>query len=233
MHEKHHILLVEDDAHLGYLLQQYIVLHELEVVWVKTAKLALEAFREGRFDLCIFDVNLPDQDGFSLARQIRMLLPDQPFLFLTARTLKTDKLLGFKLGADDYLCKPIDEEEMMARIRAILHRTSRQAPFAGQKLEYQIGDFVFDPAQGQLRLGEVTRQLTLKESQLLDLLCQQKGKILDRKTSLRLIWGEVDYFTRKSMDVYISKLRKYLAEDTRVQIRNIHGQGFVLDIPPK
>lgn len=222
------LLLVEDDQNLGYLLKRYIELHDFEVVWVENAADALGELQQKLIDLCILDVNLPDQDGFSLAKKIRQINPKQPFIFLTARNLKADKLYGFKLGSDDYLTKPIDEEEMIARIKAVLNRTQFLTTEQPALETCQIGKYQFDYHNRQLIFQEKIQQLTHKENELLKLLYSQKGKILDRKSTLKQLWGQVDYFSRKSMDVYISKLRKYLKEDPQVSITNIHSKGFIL-----
>ncbi len=222
------ILLVEDDQNLGYLLKRYIELHEFEVVWVKNATDALKKLQLQPIELCVLDVNLPDQDGFELAKNIRQQYPQQAFIFLTARNLKADKLYGFKLGSDDYLTKPVDEEEMIARIKAVLNRTQHSGRQEMPQELYSIGQYQFDSFNRQLIFNEKIQQLTHKENELLQMLCQQKGKILDRKSTLKRLWGQADYFSRKSMDVYISKLRRYLQDDPNVSITNIHSKGFIL-----
>ncbi len=222
------ILLVEDDQNLGYLLQKYIELHDFKVHWVKNAEQALKIMENQTIDLCILDVNLPGLDGFNLAIKIRQLQADQPFIFLTARNLKTDKLYGFKLGSDDYMTKPIDEEEMMARIRAVLNRTQKRQNSTTLNTIYQIGKYQFDYPNRKLNFQDSTQHLTSRENELLKLLYDHKNNILDRKTTLKQLWGEADYFKRKSMDVYISRLRKYLNKDPEINIHNVHGKGFIL-----
>lgn len=223
------ILLVEDDQNLGFLLSKYIELHDFKVFWFKTAEAALEFLEKCQVDLCILDVNLPGQDGFDLAKNIKKQFPFLPFIFLTARNLKVDKLLGFKIGGDDYITKPVDEEELIARIRAVLNRKHRQLPAQNSPADhFKISTYRFDYTNQQLIFGSIVQKLTVKESELLRLLCLSQGKILSRKETLQKLWGQVDYFSRKSMDVYISRLRGYLKEDPKVKIENVHGKGFIL-----
>ena len=224
-----HILLVEDHESLGYLLQEYLTFKGLQVTWVKDGQAGLEAVQTFPFDLCILDIMMPHKDGYQLARDLKTRLPDLPFIFLSARSLKVDVLKGFALGADDYIKKPVDEEELLARIQAVLARRQRQhAP--PTPATWAIGHYTFEPANQQLRAGDQTQTLTGRETALLQYLVQHQGQLCRREDILKAIWGKSDYFNRKSMDVFISKLRKYLADDPRIQLSNVHGTGFILEI---
>ncbi|GAB4420219.1 MAG: response regulator transcription factor [Bacteroidia bacterium] len=220
------LLLVEDDENLGYLLQTYLELKGYRVVWARDGQAGLAQARAQAFDLCILDVSMPQMDGFTLAAQLRALRTGLPFIFLTARVLKVDVLRGFHLGAEDYIKKPIDEEELLARIQAVLRR-SQQAPMPDV---IELGRYRFDPAGQRLTIGGSSRLLTERESALLYLLCRQRGHLVRGETLLQQLWGKSDYFNRKSMDVFLSRLRKYLAEDPRVRIVNVRGSGYVLEV---
>lgn len=222
------ILLAEDDKNLGYILKEYLSMHDFEVILAINGKEALEQFNRSNFDLCILDIMMPVLDGFSVAQEIKKRRQDTPLIFLTAKGLKIDKLKGFKIGADDYIVKPIDEEELIARIHAILRRTSNQPE--NDATHFQLGAYFFDYPNQVLAFENDKRQLTTKEADILRELCLQKGRILDRKKTLNTYWGENDYFNRRSMDVFIYKLRKYLSKDTSIHIKNVHGKGFILDI---
>jgi two-component system, OmpR family, response regulator len=228
MKDKTQILLVEDDNNLGYILKEYLGVHEFEVTWVKDGEAGLAAFKVGNFDLCVLDVMMPKMDGFTLAGEIKAVEQNIPIVFLTAKSLKVDKLKGFKVGADDYMVKPVDEEELIARINAIIKRST----FNNQKdttSEFIIGSYVFDFLNQTLIRDDVNQSLTTKETEILRQLCLHKGQLLDRKVTLKQLWGETDYFNRRSMDVFISKLRKYLKEDPKIKITNVHGKGFILE----
>lgn len=228
MNSKIKILLVEDDSNLGYILKEYLQVHEFEVNWVRDGVQGLDTFEKNGFDLCILDVMMPKMDGFTLAEKIKRRSPEVPLIFLTAKALKVDKLKGFKVGADDYIIKPVDEEELIARINAIVKRSGMQGLNPVSKT-YQIGRYTFDfPNQTLIFEGE-KQTVTTKEAEILRQLCLRKGQILDRQSTLKEIWGESDYFNRRSMDVFISKLRRYLSQDPQVKITNIHGKGFVLE----
>lgn len=221
------ILLVEDDINLGYILKEYLELHRYHVELAKDGEAAVYLFNRSRFDICILDVMLPKKDGFTVATEIKQLNNKMPLLFLTARSLKIDKLKGFNIGADDYMVKPIDEEELIARIEAVMRRVNQSSVEASIQ-KFNIGRYVFDFANQVLELEERKQSLTVKEAEVLKLLCEHKGKILDRKIALKTVWGESDYFSRRSMDVFISRIRKYFMDDASVQIKNVHGKGYVL-----
>lgn len=221
------ILLVEDDTSLGYILKEYLEMHQFHIELAKDGEAGLQAFNKLAFDVCILDVMLPKKDGFALAAEIKKLNEKMPVIFLTAKSLKIDKLKGFNLGADDYMVKPVDEEELIARINAVMRRVHPDETVSGN--QYRIGKYIFDFAGQVLQLGDKKQFVTMREAAILRLLCEHRGKILDRKQTLNRLWGESDYFTRRSMDVFISHLRKYLAEDPSVEIRNVHGKGYVLN----
>jgi DNA-binding response OmpR family regulator len=221
------ILLVEDDNSLGYILKEYLEMHHFHIELAKDGEAGLQAFNRLPIDVCILDVMLPKKDGFTLAAEIRKLNDKMPVIFLTAKSLKIDKLKGFNLGADDYMVKPVDEEELIARINAVMRRVKSEE---GEKNnQYRIGKYLFDFTNQELIFGNKKQFMTVREAAILRLLCEHRGKILDRKQTLNRLWGESDYFARRSMDVFISHLRKYLAEDPSVEIRNVHGKGYVLN----
>ena len=222
------ILLAEDDTNLGYVLKEYLELHRFFVELAKDGDIALGAFNRSQFDICILDVMLPKKDGFTLAAEIKQLNKNVPFIFLTAKSLKVDKLKGFNIGADDYIVKPVDEEELIARINAVMRRAADPTN-ESEKDKFTIGSYVFDFNNQQLIWGDRKQTITIKEAAVLKLLCEHKARILDRKLALRTLWGESDYFTRRSMDVFISHLRKYLSDDPSIKIKNVHGKGYVLD----
>ena len=224
---KTNILLVEDNDTLGYILKEYLEMKGFSIVWAYNGRTGWKAFSKQKFDLCILDIMMPEMDGFSLAEKIKAVNEDIPLMFLTAKSLKIDKLKGFDIGADDYIVKPIDEEELVARIKAVLRRTIKVKP---PQKSYQIGQYVFDANNQRLFWKNGEQYLTEMETQLLLLLCENQGNLVARQYMLKTIWGKSDYFTRRSMDVFISRLRKYLAKDERVKIANVHGSGFVLRV---
>lgn len=220
------ILLAEDDDNLGQLLQTFLKAKGYQVELARNGKHAYEKYTDGHFDFCIFDVMMPEMDGFTLAKEVRLIDPKIPILFLTAKAMKEDKLEGFESGADDYMTKPFTMEELLARIEAIMRRTS---PSDNDESEIQqIGNIQYEPVSRILHLKEENKKLTTKEGQLLHLLCKNRNEVLDRQAALRAIWGDDNYFNGRSMDVYIAKLRKLLKEDERIEILNIHGKGFKL-----
>lgn len=221
------LLLVEDDENLGYILKEYLEMNEFAVDWAKDGEEGFSRVKNRDYDLCILDIMMPEKDGFTLAREIKALDKPLPFVFLTAKTLKVDKLKGFDLGADDYIVKPVDEELLIARIEAILNRFDEEEEAAGKE-EYVIGDYIFKSNTRKLVKGDKEQVLTPREADLLTLFCRKKGELLSRKQALKEIWGEKNYFNRRIMDVYISKLRKYLSDDPDVEIKNVHSKGFIL-----
>ncbi|GJM62532.1 response regulator transcription factor [Persicobacter diffluens] len=225
------ILLAEDNDSLGYILKEYLELNDYEVVWTKDGGQAWDAYcAAANFDLCLLDVMMPVMDGFELGKKIRSVNEYVPLMFLTAKSLKIDKLKGYKLGADDYIVKPIDEDELLARIRALLRRAALNKEAATTPAGLLlIGSFQFDPEKRMLTNGEEEHHLTGKETEILKMLIHRKNKLLSRDDALKTIWQENDYFARRSMDVHISKLRKYLSSDSALSINNVHGKGFVLE----
>jgi len=174
------------------------------------------------------DVMLPKKDGFTLAGEIKQGDEKMPLIFLTSKSLKIDKLKGFKLGADDYIVKPVDEEELIARVDAVIKR-ARPSAFAISVNQYKLGNYIFDPSRQELTFKNRKQIITVREAAVLKLLCERKGQILERKVALKQLWGENNYFTRRSMDVFVSHLRKYLSEDPTIEIKNIHGKGYILN----
>ena len=221
------ILLAEDEANLGMVLKEYLQAKAFYVDLFPDGEQAGIAFGTTQYDLCILDVMMPVKDGFTLAKEIRQVSMDIPIIFLTARSMKDDVIEGFKIGADDYITKPFSMEELLFRIEAVLRRTKTdQNPIVNTN--FQIGKYLFDVHKQILHLGKETRKLTTKESELLRLLCENNNNILDRNYALKEIWQEDSYFNARSMDVYITKLRKYLNGDPNVEIINVHGKGFKL-----
>jgi len=225
--QKIKILLAEDDENLGMLLREYLIVKSYDADWFINGEKAYKSFVKNRYDLCILDVMMPIKDGFTLAREIRMTNSDIPIIFLTAKSLKEDIIEGFKSGADDYISKPFSMEELLFRVEAVIRRTKKDLTGVPQT-EYKIGEYVFYPNTQLLKYGNEEHKLTTKESDLLKLLCANKNLILDRNFALKTIWVDDNYFNARSMDVYIAKLRKFLKDDPRVQIINVHGKGFKL-----
>jgi len=221
------ILLVEDDQTLGFLLKEYLQMRDFEVTWAQNGADGLRRFNQETFNLCVLDIMMPAIDGFTLAELIRNRNTEVPIIFLTAKSLTEDVIKGFKIGADDYIKKPVSEEELVARIQAVLRRSKISEVEESEAL-FEIGKYHFDSKNQQLTVDGNTRQLTEREAELLKMLCQNKGTLVSRKYVLQKLWGKTDYFTRKSMDVFISRLRKYLAADDSIKIMNVHGSGFVL-----
>ncbi len=221
------ILLAEDDSNLGILLRNYLMAKEYETLLCVNGISALEAFSGDRFNICILDIMMPGMDGLTLAREIRQLSPEVPIIFLTAKNQEEDIIEGFRSGADDYITKPFSMEELIYRIEAILRRAPGSASSGDMEL-HKIGIYTFDPLKQLLECGDQTIKLTTKESELLDLLCRQGKDILERNYALKAIWIDDNYFNARSMDVYITRLRKYLKKDPTVKILNIHGRGYKL-----
>lgn len=229
MAEKINILLCEDDENLGMLLREYLNAKGYAADLCPDGEEGYKAFHQNQYDLCVFDVMMPKKDGFTLAQEIRQENTEIPIIFLTAKTLKEDILEGFKIGADDYLTKPFSMEELTFRIEAILRRVH------GKKNKevsiYKIGRFTFDAQKQLLCIDDRQTKLTTKESELLALLCANANEILQREFALKTIWLDDNFFNARSMDVYITKLRKHLKEDPSVEIINIHGKGYKIIIP--
>lgn len=224
------ILLVEDDPNLGQLTQEYLTLKGYATDRATDGNAGLRQFMTTPYDLCVLDVMMPKKDGFTLAKELRMANRDVPIIFLTAKSMPEDTIQGLRLGADDYITKPFSMEELLLRIQAILRRYQRTEvqPETGT---YQIGSFQFDyPRQTLSRNGDpaTNQRLTSKESELLKLLAQNLNQPLGRSFALKMVWGDDSYFNARSMDVYITKLRKYLKDDEQVQLVNVHGEGFKL-----
>jgi len=225
--KKYKVLLCEDDSNLGLVLKNYLELDEYDVTLERDGRLGLAAFQREKFDLCLLDVMMPHVDGFTLAEEIRDIDPDVPLFFLSAKTLKEDIIHGYKLGADDYITKPFDSEVLMLKIKAIIKRNEEDHKVTDNQ-EFDLGQYHFNPKLRELTLGESIQILSPKENELLKMLSEHKNDVLTREKALKKIWGSDTYFNGRSMDVYIAKLRKFLREDTQIEIVNIHGNGFRL-----
>ncbi|MEE4177357.1 MAG: response regulator transcription factor [Bacteroides sp.] len=226
--DKVRILLAEDDKNLGTILKSYLEAKGYPTKLAVNGQEAFDMFTREEFDFCIVDVMMPVRDGFTLARDIRNVDSKIPILFLTAKSLQQDKLKGFEVGADDYLTKPFNMDELLMRIQAILRRISGTSPTGGKDNIYQIGSLTFDFNRQVLRSGEKEDKLTSKEAGLLKLLVEHANEVVDRSIALKRIWKDDSYFNARSMDVYITKLRKYLKSDPSVELINVHGVGFKL-----
>ena len=229
MENKLHILLCEDEESLGMLVREYLQAKGYDAELYLDGEAGYKAFVKGEYDMCLLDVMMPKMDGFTLARELRMINAEVPIMFLTAKNLKDDILEGFKLGADDYLTKPFSMDELVYRMEAILRRV--KARNKQMAVRYQLGRFVFDTQRQLLTIGEKSTKLTTKESELLTMLCTHMNDVLERDLALKTIWIDVYYFNARSMDVYITKLRKHLKDDPNVEINNVHGKGYRLVVP--
>ncbi len=223
---KAHILLAEDDDNLGTLLKEYLEAKGFKTDLFDNGESAFKAYKNRSYDLCILDVMMPQMDGFTLAKEIRIINEKTPIIFLTAKTLKNDVVEGFKSGADDYITKPFSMEELIFRIEAILRRTKGNQ--IQEKTSYTIGNYIFNSETQELSINNKVIKLTTKESELLLLLCQNMNHVLDRNFALKKIWLDESYYNARSMDVYITRLRKHLSEDSRIEIMNVHSKGFKL-----
>jgi two-component system, OmpR family, response regulator len=228
--KKYRILLCEDDQNLGMVLKNYLELNDYDVTLERDGRLGLAAFQREKFDICLLDVMMPNMDGFTLAEEIRDVDPDIPLFFLSAKTMKEDIIQGYKLGADDYITKPFDSEVLLLKIKAILKR-NEELTRESENIEFDLGKYHFNPKLRQLIVEGRTQTLSPKENELLKMLAEHKNDLLPRERALKKIWGSDTYFNGRSMDVYIAKLRKYLKEDTNIEIVNIHGNGFRLVAP--
>lgn len=229
MEEKMSIMLCEDDENLGMLLREYLQQKGYMVDLLPDGDAGYKAFLKNNYDLCVLDVMMPKKDGLTLAQEIRTVNGEVPIIFLTAKSLKEDILEGFKIGADDYITKPFSMEELLFRIEAILRRVKGKR--GKEASSYLIGKFTFDTQKQLLIIGDQTTKLTTKESELLALLCMHSNEILERNYALKSIWIDDNYFNARSMDVYITKLRKHLKADPTIEIINIHGKGYKLIVP--
>ncbi|MFM6969950.1 MAG: response regulator transcription factor [Sediminibacterium sp.] len=228
--KKYKILLCEDDTNLGMVLKNYLELTDYDVTLERDGRLGLAAFQREKFDICLLDVMMPNMDGFTLAEEIRDVDPDIPLFFLSAKTMKEDIIQGYKLGADDYITKPFDSEVLLLKIKAMLKRGEEENKI-NDNIEFDLGGYHFNPRLRELKIGATIHILSPKENELLKMLAEHKNDLLPRERALKKIWGSDTYFNGRSMDVYIAKLRKYLKEDTKIEIVNIHGNGFRLVAP--
>ena len=223
------IMLCEDDENLGMLLREYLQAKGFSAELYPDGEAGYRAFMKQKYDICILDVMMPKKDGFTLAQEIRQANADVPIIFLTAKQLKEDILEGFKIGADDYITKPFSMEELVFRVEAILRRVRGKKN--KESSVYRVGNFKFDTQKQLLTIGDKQTKLTTKENELLALLCSHANEILQRDFALKTIWIDDNYFNARSMDVYITKLRKHLKDDPQIEIINIHGKGYKLIIP--
>ena len=223
------ILLVEDDANLGFIISDQLKSDGYDVTLCTDGAEGFQRFNNDNFHMCIFDVMMPKKDGFTLARDVRTVNKSIPILFLTAKSNDEDKIEGFKSGGDDYLTKPFNVEELQLRVAAMLRRVDIQVVEIDQSI-YQLGDYTFDTLNFNLKHEKFEKHLTKKEAQILKILCKFKNQVVARDIVLTGVWGQDDYFVGRSLDVFITKLRKYLKEDERIQIANIHGIGFKLEV---
>jgi two-component system, OmpR family, response regulator len=228
--KKYKILLCEDDTNLGMVLKNYLELNDYEVTLERDGRLGLAAFQREGYDICLLDVMMPNMDGFTLAEEIRDINPDVPLFFLSAKTMKDDIIQGYKLGADDYITKPFDSEVLLLKIKAILKR-NEELNRESENLEFDLGRYHFNPKLRELSHDGTMQTLSPKENELLKMLSEHKNDLLTRERALKKIWGSDTYFNGRSMDVYIAKLRKYLKDDDKIEIVNIHGNGFRLVAP--
>ncbi|MFO7723267.1 MAG: response regulator transcription factor [Bacteroidales bacterium] len=225
------IMLVEDDPNLSTLLRDFLEIIGYKVILCNDGQQAIEQFSP-EIDLCVLDVMMPVKDGFTLAREIKAKSPDTPLIFLTAKTLQEDRIKGFRTGCDDYITKPFSTEELHLRISAILRRCKKQEDLIpSSDSVIRIGKYIFDAGNLTLTINDEPVTLTRKEADLLLLLCQHKNQLLTREFTLKKIWGSDDYFIGRSMDVFITKLRKHLKQDPEISITNVHGVGFRLEVP--
>lgn len=222
------ILLVEDDETLGFVVKDNLEQEGYEVNWKQDGRAALEALQSEIYELCLFDVMLPEMDGFSLAEEVRREGNPVPIIFLTARSLKEDRIRGFRAGGDDYLVKPFSMEELVLRMEAILRRTSGK-----EKRNFSIGRYRFDSANQRLSSGDFSIDLTAREAALLKLLAERVNEVVSRDEILVRLWGKKDYFLGRSLDVFVSRLRKYLREDENLRLVSVHGVGFRLENSPQ
>ena len=223
------LLLVEDDASLGYLLSEYLKMKGMDLLWVQKASEVMPLLEQRGFDLLILDVMMPEIDGFTLGAEIHQRFPEIPFLFLTAKSMKIDVLKGFSVGAVDYLKKPIDEEELVVRIESLLARLGKKE--SDPVTQTDLGLYLYDPQNQCLYLGQEEISLTTRENELLSYLLRHKNRLCTHSDILKRLWGRNDYFNRKSLNVFVTRLRKLLEKDPKLRIENVHGQGFIFRTP--
>lgn len=223
------ILLVEDDTSLGFIISDQLKSDGYEVTLCTDGAEGFKTFNEGTFHMCVFDVMMPKKDGFSLAKDVRKVNQNIPILFLTAKSNDEDKVEGFKSGGDDYLTKPFNVEELQLRVAALLRRVNIQTEAKDESV-YEIGEYQFDTINFELKHERFEKVLTKKEAQILKILCKFMNQVVAREVVLNGVWGQDDYFVGRSLDVFITKLRKYLKEDEKIQITNVHGIGFKLEV---
>jgi len=231
MKEQKSILLAEDDADFGSILKQYLEIYGFTIEWAKDGKEALELFKKGDFDICVLDVMMPKMDGFTLAEKIINSNPEMPFIFLTARKMKEDKLKGLQLGADDYIVKPFEADELVLRLNNIIKRSSRTV--VSEKSENEIisiGNYQFDTHRLELKINDTIQRVTEKEAALIQFLFEHKNQLLKREDILKAVWKNDDFFSGRSMDVFISRLRKYFKEDATISIESSRGLGLEFKI---
>ena len=228
--DKINILLAEDDLNLGVLLVDYLETEGFAVKLCKDGEIALKAFQNQTFDMCLLDVMMPNMDGFTLAKEIKIKDKNIPIIFITAKSLKEDKLIGYDIGADDYITKPFDEEELLWKIKAVIRRVPESINEMKQEV-ISIGKYEFDFNNQSLTISGKTQRITEKESDILNYLSQHRNHIIKREAMLKELWGENDYFLGRSLDVFISKMRRYLKEDSTITIENVFGVGFIFNVP--
>jgi DNA-binding response OmpR family regulator len=224
------ILLVEDDPGLGFVIQDNLKENGYTVHLCRDGKEGLMQFNTQPYDICVLDVMMPKKDGFELAQDIRKINQEVPIIFLTAKSMVDDKVMGFKSGADDYITKPFSNEEFLLRLEAVLKRSGNGSSIAETATVSQIGAYTFDPDNFLLRCGDFSKTLTRKEAGILKLLCERKNQVIERELITNMVWGDDNYFVGRSLDVFITKLRKYLSQDPNISISNVHGVGFKLEV---
>lgn len=224
------ILIVEDDVNLGMLLSEFLESQNFNVKLCRNGASGLTSFKKHNFDICILDVMMPEMDGFNLASQIQKEKKDIPFLFLTARSMKEDMLKGYAAGAEDFVTKPFDEEELLCRLKVILRRHQKEEETEVLPTQFEIGDYFFDYQRQELSYKDVPRRITEKENEVLRLLCLNQNRILKREEAVEQIYGKRDYFLGRSFDVFISRIRKLLKNDPKISIENVFKVGFILNV---
>ena len=226
--EKSNVLLLEDDPNLGFVLREFLEHKDFNVTLKEDGEQGLKAFNDKPYDICVVVIMMPKMDGFTFTKHVRKTDKATPIIFLTAKSMKDDKIEGFRIGGDDYLTKPFSMEELEARIEAVLKRTGKGKKEEPAKNSFAIGKYKFDYPSQALSLNGKSQKLTTKDADLLRLLCLNANQTLEREIALKLVWGNDSYFTGRSMDVYITKLRKFLKDDAGIEIVNIHGTGYKL-----